>query len=59
MKSGTITRIYGFYHAQHVTLWSPLPTQTARAFDASPCVRGIRPTLESDFDYRAIAWEDR
>lgn len=37
-------------HIRHHSLFTP------RDFDLSPYFRVVKPTLEGDFDYRAIAW---
>lgn len=36
----------------------PYTLFTPRDFDASPYFRIIKPTIEEDFDYRAIEWQD-
>ncbi len=39
-------------HIRHHSLFTP------RDFDVSPYFRVIKPTLEGDFDYKALVWED-
>ncbi len=39
-------------HIRHHSLYTP------RDFDVSPYFRVIKPTLEGDFDYKALVWED-
>ena len=39
-------------HIRHHSLFTP------RDFDVSPYFRIVKPTLEKDFDYRAISWAD-
>jgi len=41
------------FRIRHHSLFTP------RDFDASPYFRIIKPTLETDFDYRTIDWEDQ
>jgi len=41
------------FRVRHHSLFTP------RDFDASPYFRIIKPTIEGDFDYRAIEWEDQ
>lgn len=41
------------FRIRHHSLFTP------RDFDASPYFRIIKPTLEGDFDFRAIEWEER
>ncbi|WP_297797543.1 YiiX/YebB-like N1pC/P60 family cysteine hydrolase [uncultured Marinobacter sp.] len=41
------------FRIRHHSLFTP------RDFDASPYFRIIKPTIETDFDYRTIDWEDQ
>ncbi|MCG2582494.1 MAG: lipo-like protein [Marinobacter sp.] len=41
------------FRIRHHSLFTP------RDFDASPYFRIIKPTIETDFDYKAIDWEDQ
>lgn len=41
------------FRIRHPSLFTP------RDFDASPYFRIIKPTIEGNFDYRAIDWEDQ
>jgi len=43
---------YERFRVRHHSLFTP------RDFDASPYFRIIKPTIEGDFDYRTIDWED-
>lgn len=45
--------VYEQFRVRHHSLFTP------RDFDASPYFRIIKPTLENDFNYRAINWEDQ
>jgi len=40
------------YHIRHHSLFTP------RDFDLSPFFRVVKPTLESNFDYRSLTWDD-
>ncbi|AZT82239.1 lipo-like protein [Marinobacter sp. NP-4(2019)] len=41
------------FRLRHHSLFTP------RDFDASPYFRIVKPTIETDFDYRTIDWEDQ
>ena len=40
------------FHIRHHSLFTP------RDFDLSPYFRVVKPTLEGDFDYRSLIWDD-
>lgn len=45
--------VYERFRVRHYSLFTP------RDFDASPYFQIVKPTLEGNFDYRAIVWDDQ